>query len=326
MARKQKKAGPNHSKSANKSPDRSSDKNAGRSAGTFSGRQVSKPSAKTPTQTYFRAPDKANRSEEDGNHRRIEDQQSRQQGRQTSPFKPKHTDSVFLYGRNSVMAALANPKRECIRLFASDRAIEAVDKSAVERVPVLSLSGAEMFTGLIPRDAPHQGLILEVRPLPGYAIEDMHPAEGRKNIILMLDQVTDPQNVGACLRSAAAFGARALITQDRNSPSESGALARASAGGLEITPWVRVSNLSQTLDGLREMGYWHVGLDGNTKQTLKQVSLGDNIVIVMGSEGTGLRPLVQKTCDMIAKIPMSGQMESLNVSNAAAIALYELAN
>lgn len=222
------------------------------------------------------------------------------------------------------MAALANPKRECVRLFASDRAIETLDKSSTARVPVLSLAAPEMFTGLVPRDAPHQGLIMEVRPLPGYALEDMHPVEGQKNIILMLDQVTDPQNVGACLRSATAFGVRALITQDRNTPSESGALARASAGGLEVTPWVRVANLAQTLEGLREMGYWHVGLDGNTKQTLKQVSLGDNIVIVMGSEGKGLRPLVQKTCDMIAKIPMPGNMESLNVSNAAAIALYEL--
>ena len=240
-------------------------------------------------------------------------------------FKPKHADSVFLYGRNSVSAALANSERDCIRLFASDRAAEQLDGSLVGRVPILSMSGPEMFAGLIPADAPHQGLILEVRPLPGYAIEDLQPIDGRKNVILMLDQVTDPQNVGACLRSAAAFGARALITQDRNSPSESGVLARASAGGLELTPWIRVSNLAQTLEGLRELGYWHVGLDGNTDQTLKQVSLGDNIVIVMGSEGKGLRPLVQKNCDVIAKIPMQGDMESLNVSNAAAIALYELA-
>lgn len=239
-------------------------------------------------------------------------------------FKPKHADSVFLYGRNSVSAALSNPERDCIRLFASDRAAEQLDTSLAEKVPILSMSGPEMFAGLIPADAPHQGLILEVRPLLGCAIEDLHPVDGRKNIILMLDQVTDPQNVGACLRSAAAFGARALITQDRNSPNESGVLARASAGGLELMPWVRVTNLTQTLEGLRELGYWHVGLDGNTEQTLKQVSLGDNIVIVMGSEGKGLRPLVQKNCDIIAKIPMQGAMESLNVSNAAAIALYEL--
>ncbi len=338
MVRKQKKSGPNSGKSAGKSAgkpfDKSSRRPPERSNDTSFDRQAGKSSAKAPGQRSTHTSNKANRSDEGGNNQRgdyrqrSDDQQDRQkdrqQDRQTNQFRPKHSDSVFLYGRNSVMAALANPKRECIRLFASDRAVETMDKSAVERVPVLSLAGPEMFTGLIPRDAPHQGLIMEVRPLPGYALEDMHPIEGQKNIILMLDQVTDPQNVGACLRSAAAFGARALITQDRNSPSESGALARASAGGLEITPWVRVANLSQTLEGLREMGYWHVGLDGNTEQTLKQVSLGDNIVIVMGSEGSGLRPLVQKTCDMIAKIPMTGAVESLNVSNAAAIALYEL--
>lgn len=290
MVRKQKKATANHGKSAARS--------SGRPAGNYANRR---PAANDGRQASPRPSDKP-----------------------SSQFRPKHADSVFLYGRNSVEAALANPDRECIRLFASDRAAGALDKALHERVAMLSMPGPEMFSGLIPTDAPHQGLVLEVRPLPGSAIEDMRPLEGRKNIILMLDQVTDPQNVGACLRSAAAFGVRALITQDRNSPMESGALARASAGGLEVTPWLRVANLAQTLEGLREMGYWHVGLDGETRQTLKQVSLGDNIVIVMGSEGKGLRPLVQKTCDMIAKIPMSGPIESLNVSNAAAIALYEL--
>ncbi len=290
MVRKQKKAAANHGKSTARS--------SGKPAGNFANRR---PGANDGRRTGPGPSDKS-----------------------SNQFRPRHADSVFLYGRNSVEAALANPARECARLFASDRAADALAPTLRERVPLLSMPGPEMFSGLIPADAPHQGLVLEVRPLPGSTIEDMQPLEGRKNIILMLDQVTDPQNVGACLRSAAAFGVRALITQDRNSPMESGALARASAGGLEITPWLRVANLAQTLEGLREMGYWHVGLDGNTKQTLKQVSLGDNIVVVMGSEGKGLRPLVQKTCDMIAKIPMTGPIESLNVSNAAAIALYEL--
>lgn len=304
MVRKQKKAAPNHGKSANKS----------------SGKSFAKPSGK-PSGSSSR-PEAASHSQRGDGHPRNEHRSDRQ----SAKFRPKHSDNVFLYGRNSVTAALANPNRECVRLFASDRAIDAVAPAQRERVPLLSMPGPEMFSNLIPADAPHQGLVLEVRPLPGYALEDMQPVDGQKNIILMLDQVTDPQNVGACLRSAAAFGVRALITQDRNSPSESGALARASAGGLEVTPWVRVANLAQALEGLREMGYWHVGLDGDTKQTLKQVSLGDNIVIVMGSEGKGLRPLVAKTCDLIAKIPMPGQMESLNISNAAAIALYELSS
>jgi len=274
------------------------------------------------------ASDNTTHQSKKGNQRRSEPNDSSNQKRpapSSAKFSPRHADSVFLYGRNSVTAALANPERECIRLFASDRAIDALDATDYEQVPLLSMPGPEMFSGFIPSDAPHQGLVLEVRPLPGCSTEDLRPIEGRKNVILMLDQVTDPQNVGACLRSAAAFGARALITQDRNSPSESGVLARASAGALEITPWLRVANLTQTLEGLREMGYWHVGLDGDTEQNLKQVSLGDNIVIVMGSEGKGMRPLVRKSCDVIANIPMCGDVESLNVSNAAAIALYELA-
>ena len=306
MVRKQKKAAPNRSKSAARSSGKPTGNLGNRRSGASDGRQgTHRPSDRSPERSPERSP-------------------GRPSDRPSNQFRPKHSDSVFLYGRNSVEAALANPERECVRLFASERAASALDKALSERVAMLSMPGPEMFSGLIPADAPHQGLVLEVRPLPGQSIEDMQPLEGRKNIILMLDQVTDPQNVGACLRSAAAFGARALITQDRNSPMESGALARASAGGLEVTPWLRVANLAQTLEALREMGYWHVGLDGSTKQTLKQVSLGDNIVIVMGSEGKGLRPLVQKSCDMIAKIPMSGPIESLNVSNAAAIALYQL--
>lgn len=295
MVRKQKKAAQNRGKSAPSASRRGAEEQSSRRSAS------------------------ANRNR-DQNH---DGNQQRSPAR-ASQFRPKHADSVFLYGRNSVKAALANQKRECIRLFASDRALEALDSCDTDRVAVLSMSGPEMFSGIIPADAPHQGLVLEARPLPGCAAEDLQPIEGQKNIILMLDQVTDPQNVGACLRSAAAFGARAIITQDRNSPAESGVLARASAGGIEVTPWVRVANLAQTLDSLREMGYWHVGLDGNTEHSLRQINLGENIVIVMGSEGKGLRPLVQKSCDVIAKIPMNGDMESLNVSNAAAIALYEL--
>jgi 23S rRNA (guanosine2251-2'-O)-methyltransferase len=178
---------------------------------------------------------------------------------------------------------------------------------------------------MVPDGAPHQGVVMEVRPLRGQHLEDLAPENDSKNIILMLDQVTDPHNVGACMRTAAAFGARALITQDRNSPLESGTLARSAAGGLEILPWIRVANLSDTLGKLRDMGYWHVGLDGGSGAVpIGQLSLGENLVIVMGSEGSGLRPLVKKNCDAIAKIPMPGGLESLNVSNAAAIALYEL--
>ena len=240
-------------------------------------------------------------------------------------LRPSFAGAYFLFGRNSVEAALKNRKRECLRLIGTAKSL-ADEKILNIRsgLKTFEVENLEDIAAAVPEGAPHQGLLLEVRFLPGLHIADLKPREGQKNIILMLDQVTDPQNVGACLRSAAAFGARALITQDRNSPKESGTLARASAGGLEALPWLQVPNLSQALGQLRDMGYWHVGLDGGTQMSIKDVSLGENIVIVMGSEGSGLRPLVKKTCDVIAAIPTTGAVESLNVSNAAAIALYEL--
>lgn len=240
-------------------------------------------------------------------------------------FKLRSPDNVLLYGRNSVEAALQNPARQPVRLLVTRKGQDAIpSKHRFPDLRIEQLPSPEPLLALLPDGAPHQGIFLETRSLESLAVEELTPVDGQKNIILMLDQVTDPQNVGACLRSAAAFGARALITQDRNSPSESGALARASAGGLETIPWVRAANLAQSLEALKDMGYWHIGLDGNTETALKQVNLGDNLVLVMGSEGKGLRPLVRKHCDQIAKIPMTGAVESLNVSNAAAIALYEL--
>jgi len=240
-------------------------------------------------------------------------------------LKPSYAGAYFLFGRNSVETALNNPHRECLKLIGTAKSLS--DKSITGIRPgikTLQVDTLDDIAAAVPEGAPHQGILLEVRFLAGLHLEDLAPNAGKKNIIVMLDQVTDPHNVGACMRSAAAFGARALITQDRNSPTESGTLARAASGGLEVLPWLRVPNLSNALEKLRDMGYWHVGLDGNTQMSIKDVSLGDNIVIVMGSEGSGLRPLVKKNCDVIAKIPMTGAVESLNVSNAAAIALYEL--
>lgn len=239
---------------------------------------------------------------------------------------PRAKDGIFLFGRHAVEAALKNPARECIRLIGLAKTLQASGLPGIR--PDLSVEVVQdesLLRAAVPSDSPHQGVLMEVRPLPGLDLLDLSPHAGQKNLILMLDQVTDPHNVGACLRSAAALGARALVTQDRNSPGESGVLARAAAGGLETLPWIRAANLAQALDSLKDLGYWHVGLDGHTDTAIGDVSLGDNIVIVMGSEGKGLRPLVRKQCDAIAKIPMTGKVESLNVSNAAAIALYELA-
>ncbi len=244
---------------------------------------------------------------------------------QEPTLAPKHHNSFFLFGRHAVEAALKNPSRECIRLIGLEKALPSEVRAIRPKLRTETVSDETVLRSAVPSDSPHQGILLEVRPLPSINIEDLAPQPGQPQVLLMLDQVTDPHNVGACLRSAAALGAAALITQDRHSPGESGVLARSAAGALETLPWMRAANLSQTLDSLKDMGYWHVGLAGNTETNLGEVSLGDHIVIVMGSEGKGLRPLVQKHCDVIAKIPMTDKVESLNVSNAAAIALYALA-
>lgn len=268
------------------------------------------------------------RNESRGGGRGENRSDRRHDGRGTAPsakgLSPKSKDGFFLFGRHAVEAALKNRARECVRIIALEKALSDELLSLRPGVKVERVEDEAILRASVPSDSPHQGLLMEVRPLPGLDLSQLAPLAGRKNIILMLDQVTDPHNVGACLRSAAALGARALITQDRNSPGESGTLARASSGGLEVMPWLRVANLSQTLDALRDLGYWHVGLDGHTETALGDITLGDNLVIVMGSEGKGIRPLVRKHCDAIAKIPMTGLVESLNVSNAAAIALYAL--
>ena len=237
---------------------------------------------------------------------------------------PRMPDSYFLHGRHAVAAALQNPKRECIRLVGTKKALTGFEHTSLRPDMDILVTTSETLDGAVPPESPHQGIVLEVRPLAQPALDTMTPDPHGKNVLLLLDQVTDPHNVGACLRSAAALGAKALITLDKNSPQESGVLARASSGGLEVMPWIRVTNLSQALDTLAQMGYWRIGLDGDTDQALGSVDLGENIALVLGSEGKGLRPLVRKHCDMIAKIPMTGHVESLNVSNAAAIALYEM--
>lgn len=178
---------------------------------------------------------------------------------------------------------------------------------------------------LIPADAPHQGFVLEVEPLEPAWLGDILSAamaDGENRPIVVLDQVTDPHNVGAIMRSALAFGARAIVTQDRHSPGETGALARAASSALESLPWCRVVNLARALDEIGEAGFWRIGLDGTADATLAEALAATQPALVMGAEGEGLRALTVERCDQLARLPITGAMESLNVSNAAAIALY----
>lgn len=226
-------------------------------------------------------------------------------------------NAYWLYGHHAVAAALANPRREVRRVLATKQAQTALAVTAkVKPQP----ADASAIDKLLPKDAVHQGIAAEVLPLAPPALEEVLGGKP----LLMLDQVTDPHNVGAILRSAAAFGAGAVIVQDRHSPPEGGVMAKAASGALEVVPLVPVTNLSQALQQVKEAGYWCAGLDGDAPLPIHQAKLGPKTVLVLGAEGRGLRRLVGEHCDLLVKIPISGQMESLNVSNAAAVALYAL--
>jgi 23S rRNA (guanosine2251-2'-O)-methyltransferase len=177
----------------------------------------------------------------------------------------------------------------------------------------------------VPADAPHQGLVLEVEPLEQPWLADVLEAADAQAPLVVLDQVTDPHNVGAIIRSAAAFGARALVTQDRHSPPESGALARAASGALEVLPWVRVVNLARALQEMAEAGYWRLGLAGEAGVLLSDALPVGPVALVLGAEGEGLRHNSREHCDALARLPIRRAVESLNVSNAAAVALYAVA-
>lgn len=230
----------------------------------------------------------------------------------------------FLWGRHPVLAALANPARRGTgRLLATpERAaeIEAGDLAHGHRIETID---PQALTRMLPPGAVHQGLAFKVQPLEGVALEDL--AEPAQGVIVMLDQLTDPQNVGAIFRSALAFGARGIVVQDRHAPALAGALAKAAVGATERLPHARVTNLSRALERLADLGWRAVGLDGAGEQTLEEALDAQPTVLVMGSEGDGIRRLVAEHCDVLAKIPMPGGFESLNVSNAAAVALYEAA-
>ena len=224
------------------------------------------------------------------------------------------------WGRPAVPAALANPARVVRKHRATREALAQLDIP-----PVIPVTYAEVtdLARLVPGDAPHQGIVAEVDPLEDIWLGDLlQQGEGDRRPLLVLDQVTDPHNVGAILRSAAAFDALGIVTQDRHSPPESGTIARSASGALELVPWVRVVNLARALEEIAEAGFWRIGLAGETDQTLAQTMGEARIALVLGAEGEGLRHNVAEHCDQLARLPISPKMESLNVSNAAAIALY----
>jgi len=243
--------------------------------------------------------------------------------RRSKPINPAFAGGFWLYGLHTARAALLNPRRKVRRALLTDRAASELG-SAVRGVPVDTVL-PEAISRLLPQGAVHQGAALYCEPLPGLDLEEVLravPAGGR--IVAVLDQVTDPHNEGAILRSAAAFGVAAVIVQDRHAPPESGALAKAASGGLDIVPRIEVVNIARALEELGRLGFWRIALSGDGEGPLRDAAPKGDVAIALGAEGSGLRRLVRERCDASAFIPLGRAMDSLNVSNAAAIAFYEL--
>ena len=224
-----------------------------------------------------------------------------------------------LWGRHAVAAALDNPERKVLRAWATRDAAAALRFPS--EVPVTLAEVADLGR-MVPHDAPHQGVVIEVEPLAEVWLGDLLAAATDRQVLVVLDQVTDPHNVGSILRSAAAFGAVGIVTQDRHSPPESGALGKAASGALERVPWARVVNLARALEEIGEAGFWRIGLTADAGMELKDALGPPRIALVLGAEGPGLRPNTREHCDALARLPISSAVESLNVSNAAAVALY----
>ena len=231
--------------------------------------------------------------------------------------------AVRLWGRHAVEAALKNPDRSHRKLWATREGIASLDGELPANFPLEYAQAADLAR-FVAKDAPHQGLVLECDPLDDVFLDEVLTGEAERPLIV-LDQVTDPHNVGAIMRSAAAFNARAIITQDRHSPPESGVVAKSASGALEIVPWVRVVNLARALEEIAEAGYWRIGLAGEATATLGAALPAGPVALVLGAEGDGMRHNITQHCDALARLPICSAMESLNVSNAAAVALYAVA-
>jgi 23S rRNA (guanosine2251-2'-O)-methyltransferase len=255
--------------------------------------------------------------------------------------RPAPREKGWLYGIHAVLAALANPRRQCRRLLVteetqqkqndqiSDLLNRRKDISQAERVPRSEIDA------LFPEGAVHQGIAIQIRPLPSLSLHDLlkkaektEARQDEKQVVVLLDQVNDPHNVGAILRSTAALGGLAVVLTDRHAPEAGPVLAKAASGALETVPLIRTPNLVRAMDDLKQAGFWCVGLDSYGEESLAACKLPDRIALILGAEGKGLRRLTRKNCDFMVKIPLSdsgvGAPSSLNVSNAAAIALYEL--
>jgi 23S rRNA (guanosine2251-2'-O)-methyltransferase len=235
------------------------------------------------------------------------------------PVRPGIPEGIaILYGWHTVAAALANPRRAVRKIVATENAARRLAEEGLTLPVAPEIVRPDAIAARLSPDAVHNGLLVEAEPLPALELEDL----GNEGTVLVLDQITDPHNVGAILRSAAAFGVAAIVTTARHSPEATGVLAKSASGALDLVPSVTVQNLARALTDLKERGYLTVGLDSEGETDLAAADLRTPLALVLGAEGKGLRALTRETCDIRARLELPGVLKSLNVSNAAAVALY----
>jgi 23S rRNA (guanosine2251-2'-O)-methyltransferase len=238
--------------------------------------------------------------------------------RRRKPARAEPDDRTLLYGWHSVKAALENPLRDIHALYVTENALRRIKDEALPLPLEPQVVRPDTIAARLTPDAVHQGILAEAAPLPNRTLEDLHGAR----LVLVLDQITDPHNVGAILRSASAFAVDAIVTTARHSAAASGVLAKAASGALDQVPIVTVQNLARGLAVLKERGFLTVGLDSDAPDDLAATALRAPLAVVLGAEGKGLRQLTRETCDVLARLDLPGAIKSLNVSNAAALALY----
>ena len=241
--------------------------------------------------------------------------------RPASAGPPRHADiegGVILYGWHTVTAAMANPARRIRKLWATENALRRLSDEGIALPTEPELVRPDAIAARLSPDAVHQGLLAEADPLPSPELEELTAA----GIVLVLDQITDPHNVGAILRTAAAFAVAAIVTTARHSPEATGVLAKSASGALEHVPIVIVQNLARALGALKEQGFLVVGLDSGASEDLAAIKLSSPLALVLGAEGKGLRQGTKAACDRLARLDLPGAIKSLNVSNAAALSLY----
>jgi 23S rRNA (guanosine2251-2'-O)-methyltransferase len=233
---------------------------------------------------------------------------------------------LVIYGHHAVLAALGNPERPCHRLVATTNALERLGGAEARPELRVESRAPRELDRLVPAGAVHQGLVLEAGPLPERSLADLMPPAGAPSLLLALDQIEDPRNLGAILRSAAALGVGGVLLPRHGSAMLAGPCAKAASGALDLVPVAAIANLAQALDRLKEAGHWVIGLDGTADQALEALEPYPRRVLVLGAEGRGLRRLTSERCDLLARLTIEPRIESLNVSVAAGIALYLLAH